>query len=220
MKFADLGLAETLLRAVEAEGYHTATPVQIAAIPPILAGRDVLACAQTGTGKTAAFALPTLQRLSETPPPAGVRGRKIRVLALSPTRELARQICESFQNLWPQHLAAVDGCLRRRRPRSSGAGPAERCRHPDCHPWPAGRPDAAGPHRSDSRAGRHSRRSRPDARHGLCPRSEPHHAARSGQAADAAVLSHHARRDSQAGRDLADRCRPKCAWRRSPKRPR
>ena len=56
MKFADLGLAETLLRAVETEGYHTATPVQIAAIPPILAGRDVLACAQTGTGKTAAFA--------------------------------------------------------------------------------------------------------------------------------------------------------------------
>jgi ATP-dependent RNA helicase RhlE len=97
MKFADLGLAETLLRAVQAEGYHTATPVQIAAIPPILAGRDVLACAQTGTGKTAAFALPTLQRLSETPPPAGVRGRKIRVLALSPTRELARQICDSFK---------------------------------------------------------------------------------------------------------------------------
>src|ERR1700678_3628306 len=97
MKFANLGLAETLLRAVEAEGYHTATPIQIAAIPPILAGRDVLGCAQTGTGKTAAFALPTLQRLSETPPPAGVRGRKIRVLVLSPTRELARQICESFK---------------------------------------------------------------------------------------------------------------------------
>ncbi len=97
MKFADLGLAETLLRAVEAEGYHTATPVQIAAIPPVLAGRDVLACAQTGTGKTAAFALPTLQRLADAPPVAGAKGRKIRVLVLSPTRELARQICESFQ---------------------------------------------------------------------------------------------------------------------------
>ena len=97
MKFADLGLAENLLRAVEAEGYHTATPVQIAAIPPVLAGRDVLACAQTGTGKTAAFALPTLQRLADAPPVAGAKGRKIRVLVLSPTRELARQICESFQ---------------------------------------------------------------------------------------------------------------------------
>ncbi|HTU24867.1 MAG TPA: DEAD/DEAH box helicase [Pirellulales bacterium] len=97
MKFVDLGLAETLLRSLQAEGYQTATPVQVAAIPPILAGRDVLACAQTGTGKTAAFALPTLQRLGTTAPPAGVRGRKIRVLVLSPTRELARQICESFK---------------------------------------------------------------------------------------------------------------------------
>jgi ATP-dependent RNA helicase RhlE len=97
MKFADLGLSENLLRAIEGEGYHTATPVQIGAIPPILAGRDVLACAQTGTGKTAAFALPTLDLVSATPPAPGNRSRKIRVLALSPTRELARQICESFQ---------------------------------------------------------------------------------------------------------------------------
>ncbi len=63
MKFADLRLAEPILRAVAAEGYQTATPIQAQTIPHVLAGRDVLGCAQTGTGKTAAFALPVLQRL-------------------------------------------------------------------------------------------------------------------------------------------------------------
>ncbi len=62
--FDQLALADSLLRAVRAEGYHTATPIQIQAIPPVLAGRDLMGCAQTGTGKTAAFALPTLHRLS------------------------------------------------------------------------------------------------------------------------------------------------------------
>ncbi|MEX2316569.1 MAG: DEAD/DEAH box helicase [Pirellulales bacterium] len=61
--FSGLGLADSLLRAVRDEGYHTATPIQLQAIPPVLAGRDLMGCAQTGTGKTAAFALPTLQRL-------------------------------------------------------------------------------------------------------------------------------------------------------------
>src|SRR3989304_3232192 len=68
--FEQLGLADSLLRAVRAEGYHTATPIQLQAIPPVLAGRDLMGCAQTGTGKTAAFALPTLQRLSTTARPA------------------------------------------------------------------------------------------------------------------------------------------------------
>ena len=67
MKFEELGLAETLLRAVRGEGYSTPTKIQAAAIPAILEGRDVLGCAQTGTGKTAAFALPTLQRLGQNP---------------------------------------------------------------------------------------------------------------------------------------------------------
>ena len=96
MKFEDLGLAEPLLRAVRAQGYQTTTKIQAAAIPPILEGRDVLGCAQTGTGKTAAFALPTLQRLSKVECRVNGRGRKIRTLVLSPTRELAQQICESF----------------------------------------------------------------------------------------------------------------------------
>ncbi len=97
MKFEDLGLAEPLLRAVRAQGYPATTKIQAAAIPPILEGRDVLGCAQTGTGKTAAFALPALQRLSRAECRVNGRGRKIRTLVLAPTRELALQICESFQ---------------------------------------------------------------------------------------------------------------------------
>ncbi len=97
MKFEDLGLAEPLLRAVRAQGYPTTTKIQAAAIPPVLEGRDVLGCAQTGTGKTAAFALPTLQRLSRKECRVNGRGRKIRTLVLAPTRELALQIGQSFQ---------------------------------------------------------------------------------------------------------------------------
>jgi ATP-dependent RNA helicase RhlE len=97
MKFEELGLAEPLLRAVRALGYVTTTKIQAAAIPPIMRGRDVLGCAQTGTGKTAAFALPTLQRLGRNDCRVNGRGRKIRTLVLAPTRELALQICESFQ---------------------------------------------------------------------------------------------------------------------------
>jgi ATP-dependent RNA helicase RhlE len=95
MSFAELGLAETLLRAVREEGYSSPTEIQAAAIPTILEGRDVLGCAQTGTGKTAAFALPTLQRLSRSQGQAAGK-RKIRTLVLAPTRELVIQIGESF----------------------------------------------------------------------------------------------------------------------------
>ena len=96
MKFSDLGLAESLVLAVQAEGYETPTKIQEAAIPPVLAGRDLFGCAQTGTGKTAAFALPTLQRLSQADVRVNGRGRKTRCLVLAPTRELALQIHESF----------------------------------------------------------------------------------------------------------------------------
>jgi ATP-dependent RNA helicase RhlE len=95
MSFAELELSDSLLRAVRDEGYHTATPIQNEAIPHILAGRDIIGCAQTGTGKTAAFALPTLQRLNQAGAPP--RGRRIRALVLAPTRELASQIGESFR---------------------------------------------------------------------------------------------------------------------------
>src|SRR5438067_4554970 len=95
MKFADLRLAEPLLRALVSEGYSAATPVQAQAIPHVLAGRDVMGCAQTGTGKTAAFALPILQRLAAGPKPTG--RPRVRCLVLCPTRELATQIGDSFR---------------------------------------------------------------------------------------------------------------------------
>jgi ATP-dependent RNA helicase RhlE len=91
MQFHDLKLNDSLLRAVEKEGYTEPTPIQAQAIPFILDGKDVIGCAQTGTGKTAAFALPIIQRLSTNP-----RRRHIRVLVLSPTRELAAQIGTNF----------------------------------------------------------------------------------------------------------------------------
>src|SRR5688572_23495756 len=97
MSFAELELSETLLRAVREAEYEVATPIQTAAIPPLLAGRDLVGCAQTGTGKTAAFALPTLQRLSAEGSAPRERGRKIRCLVLAPTRELASQIGDSFR---------------------------------------------------------------------------------------------------------------------------
>jgi ATP-dependent RNA helicase RhlE len=97
MSFRDLGLAEPLLRAVAAAGYSNPTPIQTASIPHVVAGRDVLGTAQTGTGKTAAFALPLLHRLMTTKPQLSSRRPLIRALSLSPTRELACQIGESFR---------------------------------------------------------------------------------------------------------------------------
>ncbi|MBL8757950.1 MAG: DEAD/DEAH box helicase [Phycisphaerae bacterium] len=93
--FAALGLTPTLLRALADEGYTTPTPIQAKAIPTVLSGKDVLGCAQTGTGKTAAFALPILQRLTADHH-ATTPGRAPRALVLSPTRELATQIGDSF----------------------------------------------------------------------------------------------------------------------------
>ncbi len=95
LTFRDLELSPALVRATEDEGYTIPTPIQQKAIPPVLAGRDVLGCAQTGTGKTAAFALPILDRLAQIERPSP-RSRAPRVLVLSPTRELATQIGESF----------------------------------------------------------------------------------------------------------------------------
>lgn len=95
MSFLNLGLAEPILRAVATEGYTIPTPIQAQAIPLVMAQKDLFGCAQTGTGKTAAFALPILHRLFTNRPAAGA-GRKIRALVLSPTRELAAQIEESF----------------------------------------------------------------------------------------------------------------------------
>jgi superfamily II DNA/RNA helicase len=109
--FLDLGLAEPITRALADEGYATPTPIQSQTIPQVLAARDVVGIAQTGTGKTAAFALPILHRLAENrqrPQP-----RSCRVLVLSPTRELSAQIVASFQSygryLRPRVALAIGG---------------------------------------------------------------------------------------------------------------
>ena len=94
--FADLGLSEPLLRALAEVGYEAPTPIQGATIPPLLAGRDLIGQAQTGTGKTAAFALPLLTRLD-------LSKGKPQVLVLAPTRELAIQVAEAFQK-YAAHL--------------------------------------------------------------------------------------------------------------------
>src|SRR5690242_10804471 len=94
MSFNDLGLQDTLLQAVNDSGYTTPTPIQLRAIPAILDGKDVMAAAQTGTGKTAGFTLPLLQLLSGKPP---VGSNQVRALILTPTRELAAQIQESIE---------------------------------------------------------------------------------------------------------------------------
>ncbi|MEQ1689560.1 MAG: DEAD/DEAH box helicase, partial [Sphingopyxis sp.] len=94
--FQTLGLAEPLLKALITKGYNSPTPIQLQAIPPVLAKRDLCGIAQTGTGKTAAFALPALDHLSRNPGPPPKRSA--RVLILSPTRELAAQIADSFRD--------------------------------------------------------------------------------------------------------------------------
>ncbi len=104
MKFTDLGLAEPILRAVREHGYDTPTPIQIQAIPAVLAGGDLLAGAQTGTGKTAGFTLPMLHRLAAEGSKRDTRGRiVIRALILTPTRELAAQVEESVRT-YGKHL--------------------------------------------------------------------------------------------------------------------
>ena len=102
MSFESLGLRAELLRAVSEKGYTTPSPIQLQAIPLILEGRDIMGGAQTGTGKTAGFTLPLLQRLMESAKPDDHR-RKIRSLVLTPTRELAAQVEESV-DVYGKHL--------------------------------------------------------------------------------------------------------------------
>jgi len=102
MTFKELNLIEQIQRAVRDEGYTNPTPIQEASIPSLLKGRDLLGCAQTGTGKTAAFALPIIQRLHQELRPAAPRSA--RVLVLTPTRELAAQIEASFR-VYGRHLS-------------------------------------------------------------------------------------------------------------------
>ncbi len=103
MSFEELGLSAEVLRAVTEQGYDEPTPIQTKAIPIVLNGTDVMASAQTGTGKTAGFTLPLLQRLSQQEPPASRKRGAVRALIMTPTRELAAQIAESVQ-MYGKHL--------------------------------------------------------------------------------------------------------------------
>src|SRR6266850_5638212 len=93
MNFSQLGLGDAQLRSCESLGYTEPTPIQEQAIPVVLSGRDMIGCAETGTGKTAAFLLPIIQRISERSRPG------VRVLVLAPTRELALQIQQNYGEL-------------------------------------------------------------------------------------------------------------------------
>jgi ATP-dependent RNA helicase RhlE len=167
-RFDDLGLIEPIARAVREEGYERPTPIQARAIPHLLQGRDLLGLAQTGTGKTAAFALPILQRLV-TPTPPALRGpRPIRVLILTPTRELASQIADSFDT-YGKHLhvrtVVIFGGVGME-PQKQACAPAWTCwwrRRVACSTWPARASAPAAPR------GLRPRRGRPHARHGLHP---------------------------------------------------
>jgi len=125
--FRSLELASPIFKAVAREGYETPTPIQAQAIPPIMAGDDVLGCAQTGTGKTAAFALPILHRLHTNKPDKKHRGPVLpRALVLSPTRELATQIADSFgvygQNTGLRYTTIYGGVSQSKQVRQLKAG--------------------------------------------------------------------------------------------------
>ena len=98
MSFNNLQLIEPVLKALSLEGYTQPTPIQEKSIPAILQQRDLLGCAQTGTGKTAAFAIPILQLMHQQQQSASLKQRNIKALILTPTRELAIQIEESFRS--------------------------------------------------------------------------------------------------------------------------
>src|SRR5499425_2356774 len=103
MSFADLGLSPEVLQAVRDAGYETPTPIQEQAIPYVLMGRDVLGCAQTGTGKTASFTLPMIDVLTS----GRARARMPRSLILEPTRELATQVAENFEVYGKYHKLSM-----------------------------------------------------------------------------------------------------------------
>ena len=111
MSFTQLGLSDAILRAVTELGYSTPTPIQVQAIPAVMAGGDLLAGAQTGTGKTAGFTLPILHRLSSIEKNPNIQGTPIRALILTPTRELAAQVEESVRQ-YSKYLKLSSGVLK------------------------------------------------------------------------------------------------------------
>ena len=194
MSFESFALDARVRAGIQSAGYTEPTPIQLQSIPPILAGRDLLGIAQTGTGKTAAFMLPILQRLLAQP------GRGVRALILAPTRELAEQIHQATRRLWKAHRRAQRGDLRRRRQEAAGGRAAPRRRRRRRLPWPPARPGRRAQPRSVEGRSAGAGRGRPDVRHGLPARHPPHPQAGAGSAPDPVLLGHDAGRDPRAGR--------------------
>jgi superfamily II DNA/RNA helicase len=193
-EFANLGLSPTTLQAVADTGYTTATPIQAQAIPVALAGRDVLGIAQTGTGKTAAFTLPLIDRLSS----GRAKARMPRALVLAPTRELADQVAMSFEKYakgtklsWVLLIGGV----------SMGDQVAALNKGVDVLIATPGRLldlFERGKMHAERRRDDGRRRSRPHAGHGLHPGHRAHLQTDAAQAPDPVLLGHHAARDHPA----------------------
>ncbi len=209
MSFASLGLSDALVRAVTEHGYTQPTPIQQQAIPAVLAGGDLLAGAQTGTGKTAGFVLPMLQRLA--PPRATASARRERAQETDPRADphahaRARRAGRGERaRLRQVREAHVDGDVRRRRHRRADRAAEARRRHPRRDTRPPARPSGPGQPRSVEGRDPGARRGRPDARHGLHPRHQADPLAPAEEAAEPAVLGDVLRRDQGSRRQPA-RC--------------
>ena len=189
--FEQLGLSEELLKAVRDAGYTTPTPIQAEAIPLVLKGRDVMGLAQTGTGKTAAFTLPIVDRLLGGP-------QRTRALVLTPTRELCVQVEESVQKYATHAPISRRVGLRRRAARSAAEEAARRSRHRRRDAGPADRSPRAPERRVRRPRGARARRSGPHARHGLRAADQPHRRRRPELPANAALQRDDAARSRSA----------------------
>ncbi len=189
--FTELKLSAPLLQALATEGYETPTPIQAQAIPPLLEGRDLLGIAQTGTGKTAAFALPLLQRLDRHRP-ARRPAQRPRPHPDADPRARASRSSNSFRT-YGRHLRLSRAAVyRRRQPGPAGAEPGARRRRPGRDAGPPARPDEPGPGAVRQPRSLRARRGRSHARHGLHRAGEAHRREAAERAPDPAVLRDHA----------------------------
>ena len=199
--FNGFGLAAPLVTALTQMGYSKPTPIQAQAIPALMQGRDLIGIAQTGTGKTAAFALPILNHLLSHPRSAPQGGA--RVLVLSPTRELASQIAQSFRDLsagLPFSIAVVFGGVPHGAQIKALARGPRRARR-DARP--SRRPPRCARRASQRHRVFRARRGRPDARSRFRQIDPPRRARSAQEAAESVLLRDHANRHPQAGGRIA-----------------
>ena len=196
--FSELGLAENVLRALTTEGYVHPTPIQQQAIPPLLEGRDLLGIAQTGTGKTCAFATPLLTRLQKFPQArAAQNGAGAGARPDPRTRGADRR---KLSRLWPSRRFPRRDGLRRRRLRAAAQGAARRPRRAGRHPRPPARPPVAGLAPARRHHGGRAGRGRPYARPRLSGADPQDFRQIAEDPPDPVLLGHHAERDRDARR--------------------